>query len=44
MSTALQLAGLATVITGVMLLSVPVGLIAAGLTVTIIGYALGRQQ
>lgn len=44
MSTALQLAGLVTVIVGVTMLSIPVGIILAGSTVTIIGYALGRQQ
>jgi len=44
MSTALQLAGLVTVSAGVMLLSIPAGLIVAGALLTLIGYALGRQQ
>ncbi len=44
MSTALQLAGLATLTAGVMLLSIPAGLIVAGVTLTLIGYALGREQ
>jgi hypothetical protein len=44
MITALQLVGLATITLGVMLLSVPVGLIVAGLALTATGYALGLQQ
>lgn len=44
MSTALQLVGLATVTGGVMLLSIPIGLIVGGIALTVIGYALGRQQ
>jgi len=44
MATVLQIAGLATIVTGVALLSVPAGLIIGGLVVSAAGYALGRQQ
>jgi len=44
MATALQVAGLATIITGVALLSVPAGVIIGGVILSAVGYALGRQQ
>ena len=42
MSLALQLAGVTAVTVGVLLLSIPVGIIVGGLFLTLIGYALGR--
>lgn len=44
MATTLQLIGLGTITLGVMLLSIPVGLIVCGVTIAAVGYALGRQQ
>ncbi len=40
MSTAVQLAGLALIITGTLILSLPVGLIVAGAAALLIGLAL----
>jgi hypothetical protein len=40
MSTAVQLAGLALIITGTLILSLPVGLIVAGVAALLIGLAL----
>lgn len=42
MSLALQLVGVTAVTVGVILLSVPVGIIVGGIFLTLIGYALGR--
>jgi len=44
MATVLQIAGLATIVTGVLLLSIPAGLIVGGIVVSAAGYALGRSQ
>lgn len=44
MATTLQLIGLVTITTGVMLLSIPLGLIVGGVAIAAVGYALGRQQ
>ena len=42
MSLALQLVGVTAVTVGILLLSVPVGIIVGGIFLTLIGYALGR--
>jgi hypothetical protein len=42
MSLAFQLVGVTAVTVGVLLLSIPVGIIVGGLFLTLIGYALGR--
>jgi len=44
MATVLQIAGLAAIVTGVVLLSVPAGVIVGGVVLSAAGYALGRQQ
>lgn len=42
MSLALQLIGVTAVTVGVLLLSIPVGIIVGGVFLTLIGFALGR--
>lgn len=42
MSLALQLLGVTAVTVGVLLVSIPVGIIVGGVVLTLIGYALGR--
>lgn len=43
-STGLQIAGLALVVSGVFWLSVPVGLIVAGVATVLVGMSLGNSQ
>lgn len=42
MSSTLQVVGAATIVAGVTLISVPVGLIAGGAVLVLLGLALGR--
>lgn len=42
MSLALQLIGVTAVTVGVLLVSIPVGIIVGGVVLTLIGFALGR--
>jgi hypothetical protein len=42
MSTVLQIAGVVTITTGVLLVSIPVGIIVGGVFLTVIGFALGK--
>lgn len=42
MSTILQITGLATIAAGVLILSIPVGLVAAGAFLVLIGYSIGK--
>lgn len=43
MATALQLIGLTAISVGVLLFSIPLGLVVAGALITAIGYSLGRS-
>jgi hypothetical protein len=42
MSTVLQVAGMAGITTGALLLSVPAGLVVGGLFLLLVGFALGK--
>ena len=44
MSTVLQLVGVASIIVGAFLIAVPVGFVAGGLLLTVVGIAMERNE